>query len=69
MASLRVSGDVIDECLNHVIESRVRRTFIRDRRPVDQVRAFDALSARLDDIFNGRARANNVVGIGAVGAA
>ena len=32
MAGLGASGDVIDECLNHVIESRVRRTYIRDRR-------------------------------------
>ena len=26
MAALGVSGDTIDECLNHLIESRVRRT-------------------------------------------
>jgi integrase len=43
MAALGVSGDVIDECLNHVIESRVRRTYIRDRRIVQQRQAFDAL--------------------------
>ncbi len=47
MARLGVSGDVIDECLNHVIESRVRRTYIRDRRPAEQARAFDALGLRL----------------------
>lgn len=65
MASLGVSGDVIDECLNHVIESRVRRTYIRDRRPADQARAFDALGGRLDEIFNGRggAVALNVVAL------
>lgn len=66
MASLGISGDVIDECLNHVIASRVRRTYIRDRRPVDQARAFDALGARLEEIFGGRtANANNVVDLGA----
>lgn len=65
MASLGVSGDVIDECLNHVIESRVRRTYIRDRRPADQARAFDALGARLDEIFSGRAASMNVVDLGA----
>jgi integrase len=47
MAELGISGDVIDECLNHIIESRVRRIYIRDRREADQVRAFDALGARL----------------------
>jgi hypothetical protein len=29
MASLGISGDVIDECLNHMIESRMRRTRVR----------------------------------------
>jgi integrase len=53
MASLGISGDVIDECLNHVIESRVRRTYIRDRRPVEQARAFDALGAKLDALVTG----------------
>jgi hypothetical protein len=47
MAQLGISGDVIDECLNHVIESRVRRTYIRDRRPADQAHAFDALGEKL----------------------
>lgn len=50
MASLGVSGDVIDECLNHVIESRVRRTYIRNRRPEEQSRAFEALGERLADL-------------------
>ncbi|MEP7295738.1 MAG: tyrosine-type recombinase/integrase [Burkholderiales bacterium] len=66
MATLGVSGDVIDECLNHVIESRVRRIYIRDRRPADQARAFDALGARLDEIFSGHvAQTTNVVPLGA----
>lgn len=43
MAMLGVSGDVIDEALNHLIASKVRRTYIRDRREAEQVRAFDAL--------------------------
>ena len=63
MASLGVSGDVIDECLNHMIESRVRRTYVRDRRPEDQARAFDALGARLDGVFYGRPAAVNVIGL------
>jgi len=48
MAALGVSGDVIDECLNHVIESRVRRIYIRDRRIAQQRQAFDALGEFLD---------------------
>lgn len=43
MAELGVSGDVIDECLNHIIESRVRRVYVRNRRLSDQAKAFDAL--------------------------
>lgn len=53
MAQLGVSGDVIDECLNHVIESRVRRTYIRDRRPQEQAQAFERLGERLAAIVAG----------------
>jgi integrase len=61
MAQLGVSGDVIDECLNHVIESRVRRTYIRDRRPTEQARAFDALGARLAALVTPNEDPSNVV--------
>ena len=61
MAGLGVSGDVIDECLNHVIESRVRRTYIRDRRPQEQARAFEALGAQLGVLVLGEAENSNVV--------
>lgn len=61
MADLGITGDVIDECLNHVIESRVRRTYIRNRRPAEQARAFDALGARLSALVSGDAEASNVV--------
>jgi integrase len=47
LASIGVSGDVIDECLNHKIESRIRRTYIRDRRLGAQQMAFDALGVSL----------------------
>jgi hypothetical protein len=47
MAELGVSGDVIDECLNHMIESRIRRVYIRDRRVAEQAKAFDLLGAAL----------------------
>lgn len=61
MARLGVSGDVIDECLNHMLESKVRRIYIRDRREEEQVRAFDALGARLEALVNGVSTAANVV--------
>ena len=60
MAELGISGDVIDECLNHVIESRVRRTYIRDRRLADQARAFDALGAKLVALVDGVTDSNVV---------
>jgi integrase len=53
MAELGFSGDVIDECLNHMIESRIRRTYIRDRRLSEQRKAFDALGARLQALISG----------------
>lgn len=63
MADMGVSGDVIDECLNHVIESRVRRTYVRNRRPVEQARAFDALGAKFDSLLNNTAAPSNVVAL------
>jgi integrase len=65
MARLGISGDVIDECLNHVIESRVRRTYIRDRRPAEQARAFDALGARLAALAGSASAQSNVIALDA----
>jgi integrase len=50
MASLGISSDVIDECLNHMIQSRVTRIYIRDRREGEQAKAFDALGQRLAEL-------------------
>lgn len=61
MAETGISGDVIDECLNHVIESRVRRIYIRDRREADQARAFEALGQRLQAVLNGERASENVL--------
>lgn len=69
MAGLGISGDVIDECLNHVIESRVRRTYIRNRRHEEQARAFDALGSRLQALAGGVAEPSNVVALDAARAA
>jgi integrase len=61
IAAAGISGDVIDECLNHVIESRVRRTYIRDRRPTEQARAFDVLGTRLASLLLDGSRTSKVV--------
>lgn len=50
MTRLGFSGDVVDEALNHMIESRVRRTYIVDRREAEQAQAFDALGAYLQKL-------------------
>lgn len=65
MAQLGISGDVIDECLNHAIEGTVRRIYIRDRREQDQARAFDALGVHLFKLINGEDARSNVVPIAA----
>ena len=61
MAQLGISTDVIDECLNHKLQSRVSRVYIRDRREVDQARAFDALGARLDELTGVPAQGARVI--------
>lgn len=53
MAELGVSGNVIDECLNHLIESRIRRVYIRDRRIAAQAQAFNLLGAELSALARG----------------
>lgn len=60
MARLGVSTDVIDECLNHKLQSRVSRVYIRDRRESEQAQAFDTLGTRLAEIISGTERSNVV---------
>ncbi|WP_374433537.1 tyrosine-type recombinase/integrase [Inhella sp.] len=48
MARLGISTDVIDECLNHKLQSKVARVYIHDRREADQARAFEALGSHMD---------------------
>ena len=50
MATMGVSSDAIDECLNHKIASRVTRVYIRDRRVEEQIVAFDKLGAKLESL-------------------
>ncbi len=54
MARCGVPTDVIDECLNHKLQSKVSRVYIHDRRQGEQARAFDALGRRLAELFEGR---------------
>ena len=49
MAKMGVSSDVIDECLNHMLSSKVRRVYIQDRRLEAQAAAFDLLGKRLSE--------------------
>jgi integrase len=53
MARVGVSTDVIDECLNHKLQSKVARIYIQDRRLAEQARAFDKLGAHLEAIMPG----------------
>ncbi len=53
MARCGVPTDVIDECLNHKLQSKVARVYVRDRRRAEQARAFDALGRRLVELFEG----------------
>jgi len=50
---------VIDECLNHKMQSKMARVYIHDRREQEQARAFDALGNRLTEITTEDSRQNN----------
>ena len=41
----------IDVCLNHVIESHVRHTYISDRRRIEQASALDRLGKKLTELI------------------
>lgn len=60
MARLGFSSDVIDECLNHKITSKVARVYIQDRRLADQARAFDALGAAIVQTTTGEKQRTKV---------
>lgn len=50
MAQMGISTDVIDECLNHMLQSKISRIYIRDRREKEQERAFEALGEKLANL-------------------
>jgi integrase len=60
LARLGLSTDVIDECLNHKLQSKVARIYIRDRREADQRRAFDALGIHLSGLLLAHPAQDNI---------
>ena len=64
MAGLGISTDVIDECLNHKLQSKVARVYIHDRRLTQQAIAFDALGERLESLTTAKPASGNVSSIG-----
>lgn len=64
MSRLGVPADVIDECLNHMLERKVSRVYIQDRRWDEQRVAFIKLGAHLDALVTGK-KAGQVVNIAA----
>jgi integrase len=61
MAQLGISTDVIDECLNHMMQRRISRVYIQDRRESQQAQAFNALGQRLEQLMELRPLTSNVV--------
>lgn len=55
MSRLGVPADVIDECLNHMLERKVSRVYIQDRRWDEQRVAFIKLGAHLEALIDGKA--------------
>ncbi len=60
MATRGHSGDVVNECLNHVQSDPMSRTYLQTRREKEQVVAFEDLGAYLTEILEG-VPAGNVV--------
>lgn len=52
MGELRVRGDVIERCLNHIEPNKITRTYQRQELLEDRRQAFKLLGERLDMILN-----------------
>jgi len=61
MARSGVPTDVIDECLNHKLRSKVSRVYIKDRRLQEQIVAFDRLGSMITDLVSGDESRKSVV--------
>ena len=53
MARLGFGSDVINECLNHMQQDRMAKVYIRDRRELEQVKAFGTLGDVLQSLQAG----------------
>jgi integrase len=62
MSQIGISNDVINECQNH-IKQGMSGVYIQDRREAEQIRAFDALGAKLAGIISGVTPTLNIVAI------
>jgi hypothetical protein len=51
MSQLGISGDVINECQNH-IKQGMSSVYIQDRRLNEQAHAFNILGAKLNQLFS-----------------
>lgn len=60
MAQLGHSTDVIDECLNHMMQRRISRVYIQDRREAQQAQAFNALGNKLEELMQEKSHPSNV---------
>jgi integrase len=60
MAQLGHSTDVIDECLNHMMQRRISRVYIQDRREAQQAQAFNALGNKLEELMQEKSPPSNV---------
>jgi integrase len=60
MAQLGMSTDVIDECLNHMMQRRISRVYIQDRRELQQAQAFNALGKKLEELMQEKPPMTNV---------
>lgn len=58
MGELRVAGDVIDRCLNHVEQNKMKRTYQRQRIEQAKAEAWKLLGERLELLTSG---ADNVI--------
>lgn len=61
MAQLGQSTDVIDECLNHMMQRRISRVYIQDRREAEQATAFNALGKKLEQLLQAKPEISNVI--------
>ena len=58
MIEMGISGEVINECLNHTQPNRMIRVYVQDRREAAQAVAFDKLVRQLAELVSGQPQSN-----------